>query len=305
MIKEAEDMQIIKDFSNEEIKNMIYTIRGKQVMFDDDLAKLFHCKNGTKSINLAVKRNIERFPERYMFQLLENELNLRFQNETSSLENKEYGGRRYLPYVFTEQGIAMLSSVLRTNIAISMSIRIMDAFVEMRKFLSINGYLFERINNIELKQAEYQKSNDKKFEEIFDKLQNEENIKQKIFFKGQIWDSYSVIIDIIKDAQKQIIIIDNYIDDSILKMLTKKNKGVEVLILTSPNTHIKPIDVEKFNKEYPILKVQKTNRFHDRFIIIDNKELYHCGASIKDLGTKCFAINQMEDISIIEKLKEA
>ena len=133
-------------------------------------------------------------------------------------------------------------------------------------------------------------------------MQQEENIKQKIFFQGQIYDAYSLIIDIIKRAKEKITIIDNYIDDSILKMLTKKNKNVEAVILTSNKCNIENIDVKKFNKEYPILKIAKTDKFHDRFIIIDNKELYHCGASIKDLGKKCFAINKIEDISIIDKL---
>lgn len=192
----------------------------------------------------------------------------------------------------------MLAGVLKNNIAISVSINIIRAFIEMRKFLSINGQLFERLTNVEYKLLEH----DKKFEILFDKLQHEDEIKQKIFFKGQIWDSYSLIIDLFKKAQKEIVIIDNYVSDTILKMLSKKNKGVEVLILTSPNTYIKPIDIEKFNKEYPTLKIQKTNRFHDRFIIIDRKELYHCGASIQDLGTKCFAINKLEDTSLIEKL---
>ena len=143
---------------------------------------------------------------------------------------------------------------------------------------------------------------DKKFDNVFNQLQKEENIKQKIFFQGQIYDAYILIIDIIKKANEKIIIIDNYIDDSILKMLTKKNKNVEVLIITSYKSNIENIDIKKFNKEYPVLKVLKTNKFHDRFIIVDNKELYHCGASIKDLGKKCFAINKIEDISIIEKL---
>ncbi len=192
----------------------------------------------------------------------------------------------------------MLATIIRTDVAINVSIKIMDAFVEMRKFLASNGQIFDRLINVEYKLLEH----DKKFDEVFNSLHQEENIKQKIFFEGQIWDSYNLIIDILKRANNKITIIDNYIDDSILKMLTKKNKNVEVIILTSDKSNIEKIDVNKFNKEYPILKVSKTNKFHDRFIIIDNKELYHCGASIKDLGKKCFAINKMEDISIIEKM---
>lgn len=192
----------------------------------------------------------------------------------------------------------MLSGLLKNDIAIQVSINIMNAFVEMRKFLAVNGQLFERLTNVEYKLLEH----DKKFDKVFDQLQNEENIKQKIFFEGQIYDAYSLIIDIFKKANKKILIIDNYIDDSVLKMLTKKNKNIEVVILTSDKSNIQKIDIQKFNKEYPILKVAKTNKFHDRFIVIDNKEMYHLGASIKDLGKKCFGINRIEDIAIIKKV---
>jgi len=297
MKDKIKEVSITEKFTNEEIKNMIYTIRGKQVMLDSDVAKLYHYE--TKNINKAMKRNIERFPDDFCFQLSELEVeNLRFQNGTSSSEIENYGGRRYLPYVYTEQGISMLAGVLKNDVAIKISISIIRAFIEMRKFLSLNGQVFERLTNMEYKLLEH----DKKFDLIFNELQHEENIKQKVFFKGQFWDSYSVIVDIIKRAQKQIIIIDNYISDTTLKMLAKKNNGVEVIIITLPNTCIKSIDIDKFNKEYPVLKVQKTNRFHDRFIIIDKQEIYHCGTSIKDAGNKCFAINKIEDTEIIEKL---
>lgn len=162
----------------------------------------------------------------------------------------------------------------------------------------MDGQVFERLTTIEHKLIEH----DKKFDKIFDQLQNEENIKQKIFFKGQIYDAYSLIIDIIKKANKKILIIDNYVDDSILKMLTKKKNNVEAIILTSSKSNIQNIDIQKFNKEYPTLKVARTNKFHDRFIVIDNKEMYHLGASIKDLGKKCFGINKIEDSKIIEKI---
>ena len=302
----------------EDIKNLIYTIRGKQVMLDSDVAMLYHYP--TKRINEAVNRNKQRFPDNFCFQLTEeeykslrfknftlNEINSKYVNKDNSLrsqiatldENKGRGHhRKYLPYVFTEQGIAMLSGLLKNNIAIQVSISIMNAFVEMRKFLIINGQLFERLTNIEYKLLEH----DKKFDQVFDQLQHEENIKQKIFFEGQIYDAYSLIIDIIKKANNKILIIDNYIDDSVLKMLTKKNNNVEVVILTSDKSNIQKLDIQKFNKEYPILKVAKTNKFHDRFIVIDNKEMYHLGASIKDLGKKCFGINKIEDEEIINKI---
>ena len=300
MANEIKDLLIQSTISNEEIKNLIYTIRGKQVMLDSDVAMLYHYE--TKNINKAVKRNIERFPEEFCFQLTDEEVKiLRFQIGTSNdntISKESRGGRRYLPYVFTEQGIAMLAGVLKNEIAIAVSINIIKSFIEMRKFLNSNGQVFERLTNVEYRLLEH----DKKFDKVFNQLQQEDNIKQKIFFEGQIYDAYSLIIDIIKRANKKITIIDNYIDDSILKMLTKKNKNVEVIIITSDKSNIEKIDVKKFNKEYPILKVAKTDKFHDRFIIIDNKELYHCGASIKDLGKKCFAINKIEDISIIGKL---
>ena len=309
---ENENLIIKDDISNEEIKNLIYTIRGKRVMLDSDVAILYHYQ--TKRINEAVKRNKERFQENFCFQLTTEEiknikmpnvvLNLKNENNwsqfatSSKSENIKHRGKKYLPYVFTEQGIAMLSGLLKNDIAVQVSINIMNAFVEMRKFLIQNGQIFERLTNIEYKLLEH----DKKFNEVFNQLQVEENIKQKIFFEGQIYDAYSLIIDIIKKANKKILIIDNYIDDSVLKMLTKKNNNVEVVILTSEKSNIQQIDIQKFNKEYPILKVAKTNKFHDRFIIIDNEEMYHLGASIKDLGKKCFGINKIEDVEIIEKI---
>ena len=279
MENETKNLIVKDDISDEEIKNLIYTIRGKQVMLDSDVAMLYHYT--TKNINKAVKRNIDRFPEDFCFQLTESEFqNLRFQFGT--LNRKVNNGdvtRKYLPYVFTEQGISMLSGVLKNEIAVKVSISIIRAFVEMRKFLMLNGQVFGRLTSIEHKLLEH----DKKFDEVFKQLQQEENIKQKIFYEGQIYDAYILIIDIIKKANKKILIIDNYIDDSVLKMLTKKNKNVEVIILTSDKSNIEKIDIQKFNKEYPVLKVAKTNKFHDRFIVIDNKEMYHLGASIKDL----------------------
>ena len=196
----------------------------------------------------------------------------------------------------------MLAGVLKNDIAVKVSINIIKSFIEMRKFININKNLYEKIITIENKMDKKFIEQDKKFDLIFDQLQLEENIKQRVFFEGQIYDAYSIIIDIIKKANKKILIIDNYIDDSVLKMLTKKKNNVEVVILTSDKSNIQNLDIQKFNKEYPILKVAKTNKFHDRFIVIDNKEMYHLGASIKDLGKKCFGINKIEDMEIIEKI---
>ena len=299
---EKNKLPIQSEVSNKEIKNLIYTIRGKQVMLDSDVAMLYHYE--TKKINQAVKRNIDRFPERFCFQLTEKELEIMWSQivTTSKLEENKYRSKKYLPYVFTEQGIAMLSGILKSEIAVQVSIKIMDTFIEMRKFISTNKNLFEKVIDIENKMNKKFIEHDKKFDEVFNQLQSEENIKQRIFFEGQIYDAYSLIIDIIKKASKKILIIDNYIDDSILKMLAKKKKNVEVVILTSNKSNIHNIDVQKFNKEYPILKIAKTNKFHDRFIILDNEEMYHLGASIKDLGKKCFGINKIEDKEIIEKI---
>lgn len=294
MNDEINSLAIQDNLSNEDIKNLIYTIKGKQVMLDSDVARLYHYE--TRRINETVKRNIERFPIEFCFQLTTKEYEtLKSQFATSNITR---GGKQKLPYVFTEKGILMLSGLLKNEVAIEVSIKIVEAFVEMRKFLSSNGQLFERLTNVEYRLLEH----DKKFDIVFDQLQHEENIKQKIFFQGQIYDAYSLIIDIIKKADRKILIIDNYIDDSILKMLTKKNKNVEVVILTSDKSTIQKIDIQKFNKEYPILKISTTNKFHDRFIVIDNKEMYHLGASVKDLGKKCFGINKIEDISIIQKI---
>ena len=300
-------LDVVKS-ETENIKNLIYTIRGKQVMLDSDVAMLYHYE--TKKINQTVKRNIERFPKKFCFQLTEDEMeNLRSQFVTSSLKKENYGGRRSLPYVFTEQGIAMLSGLLKNKIAVQVSIYIMDAFVEMRKFITNNAQVFERLTNVEYKIFEQNKmltEHEKKFEKVFNELQKEKiaEFKQSIFFEGQIYDAYSLIMDIIKRAKQKILIIDNYIDDSILKMLSKKNKDVEVVILTSQNCNLNKLDINKFNKQYPVLKLAYTNKFHDRFIVIDNKELYHLGASLKDLGKKCFAISKIEDMGYVEKINE-
>ena len=272
--------------SSENIKNLIYTIRGKQVMLDSDVAMLYHYE--TKKINQTVKRNINRFPKKFCFRLTKDEFEFMWSQivTTSKLKDNKYRSAKYLPYVFTEQGIAMLSGLLKNEIAVQVSINIMDAFVEMRKFLLSNGQVFDRLSNVEYKLLEQNKvltEHEEKFEKVFDELQKneKEEFKQKIFFDGQIYDAYSLIIGIIKRA---------------------KNKNVEVIILTIQNNKLTKLDIQKFNKQYPTLKIAYTNKFHDRFIVIDNKELYHCGASLKDLGKKCFAISKIEDIEYIEKI---
>ena len=294
-------------YDADKIKNLIYNIRGKQVMLDSDVAMLYHYK--TKRINETVQRNKERFPENFCFQLTELETKNLNKNinwsqiaTASAIDEKKFRNKRYSPYAFTEQGIAMLSGLLKNDVAVQVSINIMNAFVEMRKFIVNNGKVFERLTNVEYKLLEH----DKKFDEVFNELQkNEENkFQQQIFYNGQIYDAYSLIVDIIKSAKNKIVIIDNYIDDSILKMLSKKENNVEVVILTSSNTTISKLDVTKFNKQYPTLKVATINNFHDRFILIDGTDLYHCGASLKDLGKKCFAINKIEDSKFIKFVEQ-
>ena len=270
------------------IENMIYEIRGKQVMLDSDLAKLYECKNGTKDINKAVKRNIERFPKNFYFQITEEEMKkLWFQSGTA---NKMI---RSLPYVFTEQGIAMLSSVLHTQIAISQSIRIMDAFVKMRKIISSNLIEQKYINELVIKDNERINL----LEESFSKLEEKEKINH-IFYEGQIYDAYSLLIDRFKGAKEEIIIIDNYAYKSILDMIT--NLNVKVIIVTKKFNLLKDIDIKKYNRQYNNLKVIYSDKFHDRFIILDKKVLYHSGASYKDLGNKCFGITKMEDKEYLE-----
>lgn len=281
---------------NKDIKNLIYTIRGMQVMLDSDVANLF--KYTTKNINKSVKNNAEKFPEYYCFQLTTKEYNSLMTRRYNITKIGRCNNRKYLPYVFTEYGITMLAALLKSEVAVNISIKIVNIFMQMRKNFSENNQVFERLTSLEYKLLEQEK----KINNILGELKFEENIKQKIFFKGQIYDAYSIIIDIIKSANKKILIIDNYIDDNVLKMLSKKKKDVEVTILTSIKSNIEKLDIKKFNKEYPILKLEKTNKFHDRFIIVDNKEMYHLGASIKDLGKKCFGINKIEDVKIVEKI---
>ena len=283
-------------FLNKDIKDLIYTIRGMQVMLDSDVANLF--KYTTKNINKSVKNNAERFPEYYCFQLTTKEYNSLMTRRYNITKIGRCNNRKYLPYVFTEYGITMLAALLKSEVAVNISIKIVNIFMQMRKKFSENNQVFERLTSLEYKLLEQEK----KINNILGDLKFEENIKQQIFLKGQLYDAYSIIIDIIKSANKKILIIDNYIDDNVLKMLSKKKKDVEVTILTSIKSNIEKLDIKKFNKEYPILKLEKTNKFHDRFIIVDNKEMYHLGASIKDLGKKCFGINKIEDVKIVEKI---
>ena len=281
---------------NKEIQNLIYTFRGKQVMIDSDLAELYKVTTG--NLNKAMKRNLSRFPEHFCFQLTESEYeNLRFQNGTSSLNNN-YGGRRYMPHVFTEQGIAMLSAVLKSDVAVEVSIKIMNSFVEMRRFLLSNKELFARLDRVELKQLE----TDKKLEEVFNYIVTNTEVKQNIFFNGQIYDAFSFIVALIQKAKEEIILIDNYVDVNTLNILCKKNKGVDVVITTAGKGSLSTKDIKTFNAQYPKLSVKTNIDFHDRFLIIDKTEVYHIGASIKDAGKKSFGITKIADKDLIQSL---
>ena len=292
----------------EKIENLILVIRGKQVMLDRDLARLYGVD--TRRLNEQVKRNIERFPEDFMFQLTkeENEF-LKSQNATldekflrsqnATLEKEDMRGKhvKFLPYAFTESGIAMLSGVLRSAQAVSMNIQIMRAFVAMRRFLASNAQVFQRLEVMERNQLAlnaHQIDTDQKLEEVFRRLDDGSvKPKQGIFFDGQIFDAYTFINDRIREAKKRIVLIDNYVDDSVLAMLDKRNKGVSAKIYTRNISHQLSLDFEKHNAQYAPIEVEPFERAHDRFLCIDDT-VYHIGASLKDLGKKWFGFNRME-----------
>lgn len=281
-----------------EIQNQIFTIRGLQVMLDKDLAIMYQVE--TKVLNQAVKRNIARFPAAFRFQLNEMELgNLKSQNVNLSsrsqivtLNNSERGKNvKYMPYVFTEQGVAMLSAILRSDIAIQVSVQIMNAFVEMRKRIHNNSLLVQRIENIEQKQQLV----DQQFEQIFTALeQNQLPPKQGIFYDGQVFDAYVFMADIIKAATKSIVLIDNYIDETTLLLFSKRRPHLHCMMYTQNLTQILQLDVQKHNSQYPKIEIQSFKKAHDRFLIIDEQTVYHIGASLKDLGKKWFAFSKME-----------
>ena len=279
----------MSELINNNIENMIYEIRGKQVMLDSDLAKLYQCKNGTKDINKAVKRNIQKFPEDFYFQTTMDE-RLRFQFGTLDKNRGQY--TKYLPYVFTEQGVSMLSSVLHTEIASKVSVNIMRAFVSMKKYISSDLIEQKYINNLVIK-------NEARLTLVEDTL-NMLSEKQKInsiFFEGQIYDAYSLLIDILTCAKNEIIIIDNYAGKELLDII----KNVKIAIkLVSKNFNQELIN--KYKQEYSNVEFIINNKFHDRFIIIDNNILYHSGASFKDIGKKCFALTKIIDENILNNI---
>ena len=283
--------------SDKTIQKLIFVVREQQVMMDSDLAALYQVE--TKVFNQAVKRNIARFPNAFRFQLTNEEYEgLRSQIVTSNGR----GGRRYLPYVFTEQGIAMLSAVLNSDIAIQVSIQIMTAFVEMRRFLVNNTVLFEKISEVNWRQQEFEKKTDERFKKVFNYIAEHNEVKQKIFFDGQIYDAFSLLVELVGKAEKTIILIDNYVDVNTLNILAKKKRNVNACIYTVKQTKLTAADVRNFNRQYPKLEVKYTGAFHDRFLIIDDNSAYHIGASFKDAGRKCFAINIILDHEIVKEV---
>ncbi|MBO7583987.1 MAG: ORF6N domain-containing protein [Treponema sp.] len=318
------EISILEDNS---IRSKIHIIRGQQVMIDRDIAELYGVE--TKRLNEQVKRNIERFPEQFCFQLTREEVeNLKKQNlvksqfvtspkedsvmsqlATSNLDNNSsnlmsqfatssWGGIRKPPYVFTEHGVTMLASVLKSETAVKTSIQIVKAFVSMRHFVANNAELFAELKAMRQYQIEtdvHLKESDKKIDELFS-LMDKYNIKetQGIFFQGQIFDAYAKFESFLAAAKKEIILIDNYVDLSILQRLAKKKKGVTVTIYTDPKTKLTAQDIQTFNAQYPTLTMSHTTKTHDRFLIIDNSTIYHIGASLKDLGKKCFGFSILD-----------
>lgn len=283
-----------------DIQPMIKVIRGQQVMLDSDLSALYGVE--TRRLNEQVKRNIERFPDDFMFQLRKEELdNLMSQNATSS-----WGGTRKLPYAFTEQGIAMLSSVLKSQTAVEVNIRIMRAFITMRRFIATNAQLFQRLETIEYHQLEmkqHQEVTDRRIDEVFKHLDADIPPMQGIFYDGQVFDAYRFVSDLIRKAKQSIVLIDNYVDDTVLTLLAKRSEGVSATIYTQRVSSQFQLDVDRHNSQYPLIEIKRFNKAHDRFLLIDN-EVYHIGASIKDLGKKWFGFTLMRDITATELIKK-
>jgi phage regulator Rha-like protein len=280
-------------------------------MVDRDLAEMYGVE--TRMLNQAVKRNIDRFPEHFRFQLSESEFeNLTSQSVTSNegsqnlrsqivTSSAEHGGRRYFPFVFTEQGVAMLSAVLRSETAIKVSIQIMDAFVSMRKLLSSHDGLLQRMERFELKQADH----DQKFEKVFKALESGSGLpKQGIYFDGQTFDAFNFASELIRSAKTSIRLIDNYVDDTVLMMLAKRKKNVFATLYCKNVSKSLLLDLKKHNEQYPIIEIKAFDRSHDRFLILDDEKVYHIGASLKDLGKKWFAFTELskEAVTIIKKI---
>ncbi len=288
------------------IENLIHIIRGQQVMLDSDLARLYGVE--TKYLKRAVKANIKRFPPDFMFELNQPEFDGLRCSFCTSNEKPQRGGTRYMPFVFTEQGVAMLSGVLKSNTAIEVNIRIMRAFIAMRSFLFNNAHIFQRIETIEHHQLLMQKNlseHDSKITEVLNRLEEKETHPiEGFFFDGQIFDAYTLISELVRQAKERIILIDNFVDDRVLKTLDKRNEGVTALIYTNPKKSQINLDLKKHNSQYPEISLRHCSNVHDRFLIIDDT-VYFIGGSIKDLGKKIVAFSQMHQSpdDILSKIK--
>lgn len=275
-------------------EDFIFEIRGKQVMLDSDLARLYECKNGTKEINQAVRNNLDKFPERFSWKLTDEEsIELLVKNFDQKSETR--GGKYKNPRVFTEQGVAMLATILKSKTATKVSIQIMDAFVAMRKYIGTNLLEQKYINNQVMKNTE----DIKILQDSFAKFEEKKKTNE-IYFNGQIYDAYSKIFDIFSEAERELVIIDIYADKTLLDII--KRLKIDVIIITKKNGYLTEQDIIKYNKQYHNLKIKYDTTFHDRFFILDGKTIYHCGASINRIGHKTFAITKIEDEYLTEML---
>ena len=277
----------MNELLDEKIENMIYEIRGKQVMLDSDLARLYQVE--TKRINEAVRRNLDKFPEKFSWQLTDEEMQS-FLVAICDQKIETRGGRYKNPRVFTEQGVAMLATILKIKVAVQISIQIMDAFVVMKKYISTNLLEQKYINDMVIKH-DYEINILRK---VFNKLEGKND---ELFFGGQIYDAYSLLLDIFNTSKNEIIIIDNYADKELLDVVSRTNRNVTII-----SKNMDDILIKKYQKQYSNLTIINNNTFHDRFIIIDKEKLYTCGSSFKDLGKKCFAITLIDDENILEML---
>lgn len=284
-------MQEITTTINSDIKSKIYTIRDKQVMLDRDLAELYDVE--TKRINEAVKNNTDKFPNDFYFELSDIELN----NLRSKISTANFSKVRSNPKVFTEQGVYMLATILKSKVATQITVSIIRTFANMRKLINSNNFYTEQLKNIEKRQLSYEIKSDENFDKIFKALESSDTTQsQGVYFNGQIFDAHNFVSDLIRSAKNSIVLIDNFVDDSTL-LLFSKNQNVDITIHTNTFTKALKLDLEKYNKQYKDISIKTNKKFHDRFLIIDNKEVYHIGASLKDLGKKTFAFSKMEDLA--------
>lgn len=290
----------------DKIRTKIHFVRGQQVMLDNDLAEIYGVE--TRIFNQAVKRNIERFPEPFCFQLTEEE----FDSLRSQIVILKRAGRgqhrKYLPFVFTEQGVSMLSAVLRSKTAIQISIKIINAFVEMRRFFYNHAQVFARLDLVERKQIAFESETEKNFEKMFQALEkSQEPPKQGIFYDGQVYDAYVFVCSLIRKAKKSLVLVDNYVDESVLSLLSKRVGGIVAIVYTKSVSKQLALDLKKHNEQYSPITINIFENSHDRFLIIDEQEIYHLGGSLKDLGKKWFAFSKLElgTVEMLQKLKES